>query len=372
MNEIDVELLDDIRLSMVEGIGATTYRRLLDRFGSSTAVLNAARSDLRGFDFLKPEARNRLSVARTECDPEAIVELCRHEKIDIVSIRSPKYPEPLQTIHDPPPLLYIRGIVLPKDRFSLAVIGTRRFTAYGRRQAERLTSALARSGFTIISGLARGIDAVAHRTALKSGGRTLAVLGSGHRKLYPPEHEELAEEIIASGGAVLSEYPPLHPSATWTFPQRNRIVSGLSLGVLVIEAPKRSGAMISARMAGEQGRDIFAVPGSIESDASRGCHALIRDGAYLVESVDDILEVLGPMQQTAPLPGFEQPIRHPNEISLNEIEQQVLRYIDMKRTSVETIVEVSGLAVHQVVAALGVLEEKRIVRFVTTGVVVRM
>ncbi len=364
-------LPDDILLSMVEGIGARTYQRLIERFGSATAILDLSRSDLGGFEFLKTDTMERLVSARKRYDPHSVMELCQQEGIDIISLRHPSYPAPLRTIPDPPPLLYVRGKILPQDVFSLAVIGTRRFSSYGQRQTERLTTALAQAGFTIISGLARGIDGVAHRAALKAHGRTLAVLGSGLCKIYPPEHKKLAEEIVCSGGAIMSEYPPLHPSATWTFPQRNRIVSGLSLGVVVIEAPRRSGAMISARMAGEQGREIFAVPGSIESEMSRGCHQLIRDGALLVESVDDILEVLGPMQNKATLPGFSEPLRHPNELSLNEIEQRVLRQIGFKRTTVEAIVRASALATHQVTAALSALEEKRIVRFIPPDGVVR-
>jgi DNA processing protein len=170
----------------------------------------------------------------------------------------------------------------------------------------------------------------------------------------------------------MSEYPPLHPSAKWTFPQRNRIVSGLSLGVLVVEAPQRSGAMISARLAGEQGRDIFAVPGSIESPASSGCNRLIRDGAYLTESVDDILSVLGPMRQSVLLPGLEMPVHHPNEVSLNDVERQVLRYVDKVETPLDSIVAASGLEPHQVLAALAVLEQKRIIRQITPVVFVRM
>ncbi len=367
-----MELWDEVLLSMVEGVGARTYQRLMERFGSASAILNSSRSDLGGFDFLKRNAVENLVAARKNYDPQVVLDHCRQEGINVISRRESAYPARLRSIHDPPPLLYIRGEILPQDIFSLAVIGTRQLSPYGARQTERLTAALTQAGFTIISGLARGIDGVAHRTALKTNGRTLAVLGSGHVKLYPPEHKKLAEEIVQAGGAVLSEYPPLHQSAPWTFPQRNRIVAGLSLGVLVIEAPERSGAMISARLAGEQGREIFAVPGSIESEMSRGCHRLIRDGATLVESVDDILEVLGPMEKSATLPGLSEPLRHPNEISLNAVEQTVLRYIGTKPTTVTAIEEQSGLAAHQVAAALTVLEEKRIARFVSSDRVVRL
>jgi DNA processing protein len=234
-----------------------------------------------------------------------------------------------------------------------------------------LAAALVQHGFTIISGLALGIDGIAHCAALKSGGRTIAVLGSGLHRIYPQAHQPLAQKIIDSGGCILSEYPPLHPSAKWTFPQRNRIVSGLSLGVLVIEAPLRSGAMISARLAGEQGRDIFAVPGSIESPASGGCNQLIKDGAYVTESADDILDILGPMRQPVSLPGMAMPVRHPNEVSLNDVEQKVLHSIGKTETSLEVILAASGLETQQILAALAVLEQKRIIRQVSSETFVR-
>jgi DNA processing protein len=365
-------ILDDVLLSMVEGVGARTYQRLLERFGSTTAILNASRSDLSGFDFLKPDTLAQLTTARNRLDPTHIIELCEQDQIDILSLQDTRYPRQLRTITDPPPILYVKGTLLPSDAFSIAVIGTRRCTPYGERQTERLTSALVQNGFTIISGLALGIDGIAHRAALKAGGRTLAVLGSGLHRLYPPEHQPLAQKMIDSGGCVMSEYPPLHPSAKWTFPQRNRIVSGLSLGVLVIEAPVRSGAMISARMAGEQGRDIFAVPGSIESPASNGCHQLMKDGAYITESADDILDVLGPMRQSVVLPGMEKPVRHPNEVSLNDVERQVLQSIGGTETPLDSIITASGLEPQQVVAALAVLEQKRIIRQVLPTTFVRM
>ena len=355
-------ILDDVLLSIVEGIGARTYQRLLEKFGNATAILNASRSELSAYDFLKHDTLVQLTTARNRLDPTQIVELCAQDQIDILSLREERYPAQLRTIPDPPPILYVKGTLLPSDSFSIAIIGTRRNTQYGERQTERLTSALAQSGFTIISGLALGIDSIAHRATLKAGGRTIAVLGSGLHRIYPPAHKPLAQQIVESGGCILSEYPPLHPSAKWTFPQRNRIVSGLSLGVLVVEAPLRSGAMISARLAGEQGRDIFAVPGSIESPASSGCNQLIRDGAYITESVDDILGVLGPMRQSVLLPGITNPVRHPNEVSLNDVEYRVLQHIGTTETSLDSIVTASGLEPQQVLAALTVLEKKRIIR----------
>ena len=365
-------ILDDVLLSMVEGIGARTYQRLLEQFGDATAILNASRSELSRFDFMRADTLTQLTTARDRLDPMQIIELCEKDQIDIFTLDDERYPEPLRTIADPPPILYVKGTLLHSDLFSIAVIGTRRCTKYGERQTERLTTALVQRGFTIISGLAQGIDGVAHRAALNSGGRTIAVLGSGMHRLYPSAHKTLAQKIVESGGCILSEFPPLQSATKWTFPQRNRIVSGLSLGVLVTEAPLRSGAMISARLAGEQGRDIFAVPGSIESEASSGCNQLIRDGAYLTESIDDILNVLGPMQQSVMLPGIEASMRHPNEVSLNDVEQRVLQCMGKAEASLEAIVAASGLESHQVLAALAVLEQKRIIRQLSLITFVRM
>lgn len=362
MTATDQELLDDILLSQVEGVGSRTYQKLLERFGNSTAILNASRSDFAGFSFQNLNTLERLLSARKSFNPETILDYCRRKEIDILSIRETRYPASLRQIDDPPPLLYVQGSLLPQDALAIAVIGTRRISAYGRKQANRLTSALVQHGFTIVSGLARGVDAVAHKTALQAGGRTIAVLGSGHHKLYPPEHDLLVRQILESDSAVISEYPPLHPSASWTFPQRNRIVSGLSLGVLVVEAPLRSGAMISARLAGEQGRDIFAIPGPIDGELSRGCHQLIRDGAYLAESVDDILDALGPLAQSFQHSGGVAEMRHPAEMTLNEIEQTILDSIGLSPCSIISIKEHCGLADHQIQAVLLVLEEKRIIR----------
>lgn len=366
------ELLDDILLSLVEGVGPRTYHRLMERFGSSTAILDASRSDLAGIEFVKHNTALQLTSARENLDPTAVWEYCRRRKIDILSIRDLNYPQALKTIDDPPPILYLRGTLLPRDAFSLAIVGTRRATNYGLKHAATLSISLARLGLTIVSGLALGIDGAVHRATLEVGGRTLAVLGGGHSRLFPPEHEDLAEQIVASGGAVLSEYPPLQHSSSWTFPQRNRIVSGLTRGVLVVEAPVRSGAMITARLAGEQGRDVFALPGSVDSKSSCGCHQLIRDGAYLVETAEHIIEILGPLDRPVALDDERGPLRHPGEILLEPIEQDLLQRIGTRPTSLETLAARSGLAPHQIRAILSVLEEKRLIRFIKDDSVTRI
>ena len=202
---------------------------------------------------------------------------------------------------DPPGVLFVRGSFLPRDALSIAIVGSRHATHYGLAQAERLASGLARAGLTITSGLARGVDAAAHKGALAAGGRTVAVLGSGVLNIYPPEHRDLAEQVV-SNGAVVSEAAPHSEPFSGAFPQRNRIISGMSLGVIVVEASLRSGALITARHAMEQGREVFAVPGRVDSRMSQGCHRLIRDGAKLVESIDDVLEELGPLVEATPSP----------------------------------------------------------------------
>ena len=206
----------------------------------------------------------------------------------------PAYPAALGRICDPPGVLFCQGKLEPRDELAVAVVGSRRCTVYGRQQAERLAGVLARAGLTIVSGLARGIDAAAHRGALEAGGRTIAVLGTGLANIYPPEHAELAA-AIARNGAVLSEVPLDTAPLPGLFPQRNRIIAGLSMGVVVVEASRNSGALHTVRHALEQGREVFAVPGRIDSLASEGCHDILRDGATLVRHADDILQGLGPL-----------------------------------------------------------------------------
>lgn len=365
------ELGDEILLSMVEGVGSLTHRRLLEAFGDATAILAASPGALRRIHGISEKTALAISTIRRHARPDSLIRLCRSSGIEILSIRDLRYPEAFRNIDDPPPLLYIRGALLERDAYALAVIGTRRMTPYGRRMAARLSESLSRSGLTIISGLAKGIDGIAHEAALRAGGRTIAVLGSGHQRLFPAEHAALAE-AIARSGAVLGEYHPLHEARKWTFPQRNRLVAALAVGVLVIEAPKSSGTMITARLASEQGRDIFAVPGPADHPMSQGCHQLIRDGATLVETAEDVLEQLGPLERPVRHPAQTAPLRHPAELTLNEIEREVLALIGLAPTAIIDLPAAARLAAHQVLAALGTLETKGIIRFEGTGKVVRL
>jgi DNA processing protein len=364
----DSALVDAVRLSLVSGVGPIMRKALLDHFGTPAAVLAAPMSALREVQGIGPKLAQSIASACTEVDAEREIELCRQREITILTGAAADYPPALAEIPDPPGVLFVRGEIKPQDAIAVAIVGSRHATTYGTMVAERLAGSLARAGITVVSGLARGIDAAAHRGALAAGGRTLAVMGSGVLHIYPPEHAELALEVIHSG-ALISEHPPQSPPMSGSFPQRNRIITGLSLGVIVVEASDRSGALISARHAMEQGREVFAVPGRIDSRMSKGCHRLLRDGAKLVETAEDVLEELGPLVTPAPS-ADGQAIHHPAELMLNELEQQVLAAIGAEPTQVDQIVSASGLPVQQVLATLSVLEMRRLVRRVS-GTLVR-
>jgi DNA processing protein len=349
-----------MRLAMISGVGPRLRKALLERFGAAGAVLAAAPADLRRVPGIGAELARRIAAAKDAIDVQAELDLCAAHGITVLFDDGPGYPRMLREIFDPPGLLFVRGEILPPDALAVAIVGARHATHYGLAQAERLAGSLARAGLTVVSGLARGIDAAAHRGALAAGGRTLAVLGSGLLNLYPPEHVELADEV-ARHGAILSEASPDSPPIGGAFPQRNRIISGLSLGVLVVEASINSGALITARHAMEQGREVFAVPGRIDSRASHGCHRLIRDGAKLVETADDILEELGPL--VAPTQNAAgEAVHHPAELLLNEVEQQVLAAIGCEPTTIDAVVAGCGLPTGQVLATISVLEMRRLVR----------
>ena len=365
-----VELEAAMRLHLVPGIGPVTHGELVRVFGSPEGVLNASPADIRNVPGVGPKLVLQLSLAKESTGVQSQLELCRQNDIQIITRSDSNYPKPLAEIYDPPNLLFCRGKLLDIDQVAIAIVGTRHASNYGRAIATRLATGLAMAGFTIVSGLARGIDAAAHRAALAAGGRTVAVLGGGLLKMYPPEHAQLAKEI-AKSGAVLSESLPMQPPKSGSFPRRNRIVTGLCLGVIVVEAGERSGALISARMAMEQGREVFAVPGRVDSRMSRGCHRLISDGAKLVESIDDVLEELGPLANPARIDP-ETSIRHPAEMKLSDQETNVLRAIGTEKTEFDAVVVVTGLPPARVLATISVLEVRRLVRRVTGTSFVRV
>jgi DNA processing protein len=355
------EIADLVCLTLVPGAGPQTCRALLERFGDAARILDAPASALRAVPGVGPKLADRIARARREFDPTAELDLCRQADVRVIPRGDPVYPSPLENIPDPPCLLYCRGALAPRDELAIALVGSRKCTPYGLRVAERLAASLARVGVTVVSGLARGIDAAAHRGALKAGGRTLAVLANGLAAIYPPEHEDLAREV-ADSGALLSEMPMRQAPLAGLFPQRNRVISGLSLGVVVVEATPRSGSLSTARHAMEQNRDVFAVPGPVDSLPSQGCHRLIRDGARLVQTVDDILEELGPLVREVRPAADETPIRHPAELALSDHERSLLGHLSDHPTGVDELIARTRLTAAQVMATLSVLEMRRLVR----------
>lgn len=366
----DDELADILLLSLVSGIGPRLRQALLQRFGSARAVFEAPASLLRTVPGIGAKLAGAVTRARQEIDVAAEIDLCQKRQVAIVSLGHSDYPRALREIADPPGVLFVRGAIEPRDALAIAIVGARHATRYGLTQAERLAASLSRAGLTIVSGLARGIDGAAHRGALDAGGRTLAVLGSGVLNIYPPEHEELAQQVMKHG-AVISEAPVRAAPLSGTFPQRNRLISGMTLGVVVIEAARQSGALITARHAAEQGREVFAVPGRVDSRMSHGCHQLIRDGAKLVETPEDVLEELGPLVAAAPRDDGR-PVHHPAELLLNEVEQGILSAIRDDATSIDQVVADSGLPTQQVLATLSVLEMRRLIRRISGSLVARV
>ena len=284
------ELTYWVGFNIVRGVGPARFRLLLDHFGSLQAAWQASEETLSAAG-LDRRAIANLIETRTKHDLDRTLESIFAAGVQVLTWEDESYPSPLRNIHDAPPVLYVKGALIEADSWALAVVGTRKATTYGRHMTEELVGTLARSGLTIVSGLAKGIDAIAHRAALEAGGRTLAVFGCGVDVIFPADHRALAEEI-AQAGALISDYPLSTQPEAGNFPPRNRIISGLSLGVLVTEAGERSGALITADYANNQGRDVFAVPGNVTSPSSLGTNRLIQDGARLVISADDILTEL--------------------------------------------------------------------------------
>jgi DNA processing protein len=283
-----------LRLARVPGLGDAALRKLLTAFGLPEHVFSASRAELQGV--VSEGQAAAIAAARTDADAgravDAALEWCAAPGNSVLTLADGGYPRALLEMPDPPPLLFLKGRAELLTRPALAVVGSRNATAQGLANAENFARALSSAGYAVVSGLALGVDAAAHRGGLAGAGSTIAVIGTGADIVYPARNRDLAH-AVAAGGLIVSEFALGTPALAANFPRRNRIISGLSRGVLVVEAAQRSGSLITARMAGEQGREVFAIPGSIHSPLSKGCHALIKQGAKLVDSVDDILEELG-------------------------------------------------------------------------------
>jgi DNA processing protein len=286
---LDNEALARLKLHLVPGLGPRLTAELLRRFGSATKTLNASPGELVTVPRIGEQTARQLAAAFRTVNAEKELATAAEVNARLLYPGHADYPAALQHLADPPVVLFQLGTLLPSDARAIAIVGSRQCTDYGRRVAQRLGKELAAAGFTVVSGLARGIDGCAHRAALEAGGRTIAILASGLARVYPPEHKELAQQVTASG-ALLSETPMKMAPLPEMFPRRNRLISGISLGVVIVEATEESGALITARHALDQDRDVFAVPGPIDSATSAGPLRLLRDGAILVRKSQDILD----------------------------------------------------------------------------------
>ncbi len=353
---------DEVRalltLHLVPGLGPRLTAALLERFGSAEAALQASPEELCEVPHIGAQLAANVRKALDRADLSAELERMAAQNVRLFALGTPDYPASLATIPTPPHLLYFGGTLEGRDANAVAIVGSRQCTSYGRKMAERLAGDLVRAGFTVVSGLARGIDGVAHRAALKAGGRTLAVLAGGLSRIYPPEHAELATGVRASG-AVLSESAMLMEPMAVMFPARNRIISGLSRAVVVVEAAEKSGALLTASHAGDQGRPVFAVPGPVDSLASGGTNALIRKGAILIRGVEDILEEL---EGTAPLveAGTSQPQSPPP--GLDDVQRRLWEFLAEGPRHADEVAQQLKLTVPQIAGAALVLEMKKAIR----------
>ena len=346
-----------LALSRVKGIGPARFRLLLDAFGTAEAVWSA---EVGAWQRAGLDARTAASFEqqRRRIVPEAERERLDRLRVTALRVGDPGYPRLLREIPLPPPILYVRGMLTGHDDVALAIVGTRRASAYGRQVTERLAAELVAQGVTVVSGLARGIDTVAHTAALDAGGRTIAVQGCGPDLVYPPENARLAARIVESG-AVVTEFAPGTQPEAGNFPARNRLISGLSLGVLVTEAPEDSGALITTRFAAEQGRDVFAVPGNIYNRASFGSNRLIQDGAKLVLGVEDVVNELN-------LHLIPQQLDMRELLPENDVEARLLAEMSQRDEPrhIDELCHATGLAVAELSGTLVMLELKGFVRLV--------
>ena len=342
-----------VGFNIVPSIGPAKVRALLDHFGDLETAWHADSGALKqaGMD---RRALYNLSRVRSQIDLDAEMAKLDKHHVTVLTWEDDAYPSLLKQIYAPPPVLYVRGTLSIDDEWAVGVVGTRRATSYGKQVARMLGADLARSNVTVVSGLARGIDGIAHQAALDAGGRTIAVMACGLDQVYPPEHRKLAQAIVENG-ALVSDYPLGTRPEARNFPPRNRIISGLSLGVVVVEAGRRSGALITAEFALEQGREVFAVPGNIVSRTSVGSNRLIRDGARMVLGVQDILEELN-------LTMIEHQAEARAFLPADPTEARLLNLVSDDPTHVDELCRQSNLPIHEVSSTLAMMELKGMVR----------
>ncbi len=342
-----------VGFNLVKGVGAVRIQALLDHFGDLQLAWQAPADALQAAG-LSSKLTERVIQIRTSVDLEEYMNKVAAKGITVLTWEDENYPNRLKVIDQPPPVLYVRGTLTAEDIWAVAVVGTRRVSAYGRQVADELAAYLASNGITIVSGLARGVDAISHQSALRTGGRTIGVLGCGVDRIYPPEHAQMAGKII-SNGAILSDYAPGTPPDAANFPPRNRLISGLSMATVVVEAGETSGSLITAQFALDQGREVFAVPGNILAPQSKGTNRLIAQGAHPMLSPKDVLDVLNLTRVTEQrevrkiLPG-------------NEFEEKLLGVLSHEPLHMDDICNRTSLPIERISATLVMMELKGLVR----------
>jgi DNA processing protein len=362
-----------IALKSIDGVGSLGFKNLVDAFGHPKKVFNASLQSLTAVPGIGPRTAGNVKDFNGWQKTEEELELLKKYDAGLITYQDSLYPRSLLNIYDFPPFLYAKGH-LKADDVNIAVVGSRTASTYGKFSTERLCRELAIKGITVVSGLARGIDSAAHKGALAGKGRTIAVLGCGLDTIYPPENRELYEEIVAKG-AVITEYAFGTPPSGSNFPARNRIISGISLGVVVVEANEKSGSLITAKLALEQGREVFAVPGSIDSAGSRGTNKLIKQGAKLIENAYDILEEILPQLEMPSQDALSEksilkqdeaeekrPQRKTAAHELTDVEQSVLKSMSSKAMDIDSIITATGLKPNEALNILLTLELRGIIK----------
>ena len=368
-NSVDIEKW--LKLIRADGIGPTTFAKLLKRFGSPDRILGASVSELAKTNGIGFKTAERIAATRDKFDTNAELELAHKLGVWLMNLEDNRYPPVLKQIYDPPPVLYIKGDLTKQDNLAISIVGSRHCSLYGQEQASRFAHFLGSAGFTICSGMARGIDTAAHQGALSAGGRTIAVQGCGLKHIFPPENKRLFD-LIAESGACVSELPLDYEPLAVNFPPRNRIIAGLSLGTIVVEAALRSGALLTANAAMDYNREVMAVPGKIDSPLSKGAHQLIKQGAKLIESVEDVMEALGYYgRQLSEHVGIaaqtaheliEKPLFDLSQLNLSDDEKRIYSRLDTEPLHIEQIIAETDLTPGTVNASLISLRLKGLIK----------
>jgi len=368
-NSADIE--NWLKLIRADGIGPVTFAKMIKHFGSAERVLGASVSELAKIEGVGFKTAERIASTREKFDAGAELELARKLGVWLVNLADERYPPVLKGIYDPPPVLYVKGSLGRQDNLAMSIVGSRQCSLYGQEQASRFAHFLGSAGFTLCSGMARGIDTAAHQGALSAGGRTIAVQGCGLARIFPPENKKLFG-LIAESGACVSELPLEAEPLAVNFPPRNRIIAGLSLGTIVVEAALRSGALITARAALDYDREVMAVPGKIDSPLSRGAHQLIKQGATLIESVEDVMEALGQIGEqleehvsnaaAKASARAEKSLFDASQLKLSDAEKKIYDYLTKEPSHIEQIIADTNLTPGVVNATLISLRLKGLIK----------